>query len=75
MGSRDLTYILFAVIVFLVARAVYYCMDPRIRKRFGLEWGEPAMTPSREMTGLALIVIVVLLALLFQKACPFPRIE
>jgi hypothetical protein len=74
MGSRDLIYILLLVIVVFLARKLYYSIDPLLRNRFGSRWGEPPITPSREMIGLVLLAIGIVLAFLFLKACPF-RIE
>ncbi len=70
MSSRDLTYIGLALLLVCLGRHFYYRMGPEIRKKFGSQWGEPETTPHQEITGLILLAIGLVVALLLMKACP-----
>ena len=47
----------------------------RLSNRTGTPWGEPEVTPGREVSGLALLVVLFVGASLAAYACPIPRIE
>ncbi|HSP91828.1 MAG TPA: hypothetical protein VLN08_13020 [Vicinamibacterales bacterium] len=47
----------------------------RLSNRSGTPWGEPEVTPGREVSGLVLLVVLFVGASLVAYACPFPRIE
>jgi hypothetical protein len=77
-GGRDLFYVGLLIAVVVLGRAFYHWLEPRFRARFPTRWGEPRPTPEQEKVGFTLLILgiaIAVLLLLFQKACPFPRIE
>lgn len=47
----------------------------RLSNRSNTPWGEPEVTPGREVSGLVLLVVLFVGASLVAYACPIPRFE